>query len=177
MLLGVFVPLAVLQSTTRRPTDSPDFSPEAIERCRFGRGLRLFCSLLRFRTLNGFCNNLCEINQGSAVRPFARLLDAQYDNGVDSPRLSGLPNVREISQEVFQETNETDTRLTHMTMSWGQFLAHDITLSDQPDELDCGNQEEACPNRPDECIGIDIPDQADPFFNSRDIRYDTNHVT
>ena len=39
-------------------------------------------------------------------------------------------------------------------MTWGQFLDHDITLT-EVEEAECGTNDEVCPIRP-ECIGINI---------------------
>ena len=42
-----------------------------------------------------------------------------------------------------------------MTMTWGQFLDHDLTLTEANETLDCGVNNEPCPQR-EGCIGITI---------------------
>ena len=140
------------------------------QKCSFSRSARQSCLRLNFRTLSGICNNLCDIRQGSTNQPFARLLPPAYDDGVGAPRQAGLPNVRQVSRRLFLDTGDSDPEITHMTMSWGQFLAHDITLAGQPEELDCGRASLRCPNRP-ECFGIDILNRIDRPFVRRNVRY------
>ena len=169
VLLGACARLSAGQVTfPSGPRDEADTDPGANARCGFPQRTRNLCALLRFRTLSGVCNNLCKIRQGSANQPFARLLPPAYDDGVGAPRQEGLPNARRVSRQVFRPRNVPDLQLTHMTMSWGQKLAHDITLAEQPDELDCGPPTGPCPDRP-ECIGIDIAPN-DATFIDRDVR-------
>merc|ERR1719186_2307782 len=72
-----------------------------------------------------------------------------YDDGFFAPRQSPV-GPRTISNDLHSKTNgpndgsspsptETMKRVTHMTMQFGQFLDHDITLTPQ-EELDCCNQ-------------------------------------
>ena len=83
----------------------------------------------RFRTFDGTCNNLQRPTDGAAGTAFGRLLPPAYDDGIDVPRggQNGLPNPRNVSLALFRDVNRPNTRLTHMAMTFGQFLAHDIT--------------------------------------------------
>jgi len=45
---------------------------------------------------------------------------------------------------------------THMTMIWGQFLDHDITLTQLNESAECGNNSLPCRGPEEGCIGIDI---------------------
>jgi len=70
---------------------------------------------------------------------------------------------------VFDANNTTNIigrspAFTHLTITWGQFLDYDVTLTEM-EEVDCGsNQHEPCPQRPG-CIGIDILPGQELRFN------------
>ena len=126
---------------------------------------QLSCFLRRYRTFNGSCNNLCNVTRGSAMRPFLRLLPSAYQDGKQAPRSLGsnnqpLPNARNVSTIVFVSSRGNDgnttTNFTHMTMAWGQFLDHDITLTQANEIVECGNNSLPCRGPEEGCIGIDI---------------------
>ena len=118
----------------------------------------------RFRSLSGVCNNLDKPFLGAAETAFRRLVDPDYADGVSSPRESQipgfpLPNCRKTSLNLFRDEFRESRRLTHMTMVFGQFLAHDVTLGGQPEGAEC----DASCVQEDPCIGITIP-PTDPRF-------------
>ena len=132
---------------------------------------RLICSRVPYRMFDGTCNNLCNTSRGSIGTPLVRLetLDepTAYETDDFEPRSSSsiqgklLPNARRIANVVFESNstanvNGTAPPFTHLVMTWGQFIDHDITLTEL-EEAECGtNEDEVCPVRPG-CIGIDIP--------------------
>ena len=69
-----------------------------------------------------------------------------------------LPNARQVSKKVFASA-EIQANFTHMVMTFGQFLAHDVTLTAElTNRADCGVSQHPCPSpseKPD-CIGVDI---------------------
>ena len=131
-------------------------------------------TFLRFRTIDGTCNNLENPLLGAADTAFTRLIPAQYEDGISSlrgglqarkssmissgPFIPPNPSARIISQSVIRNVNE-DESLTHILMQWGQFLDHDLTLGPE--------QEDGCPERGCEftkiCEPILVPDR-DPVF-------------
>jgi len=129
---------------------------------------RLICAQRKYRTFDGTCNNLCKVTRGAIFRPLRRLETlaepTDYEPGFEPRRVAANPNrnltnARQVSVNVFRANNgninSTPPAFTHLTMTWGQFLDHDITLTEM-EEVDCGsNQNEPCPQRPG-CIGIDI---------------------
>ncbi|PFX31144.1 Peroxidasin [Stylophora pistillata] len=127
--------------------------------------VQLNCFRRRYRTFDGSCNNLCNITRGSVLRPFARLLPPAYEDGTNVPRTLGsnnqsLPNARNISTIVFVSStgndDNTTPNFTHVTMTWGQFLDHDIALTQENNTVDCGNNSLPCWGHEEGCIGIDI---------------------
>ena len=130
--------------------------------------VRLACFQRKYRTIDGTCNNLCNITRGAAFRPLRRLLPNAYQQPGNQPRsesvISGksLSNCRTISRAVFTVDNSADINgtapnFTHLTMTWGQFLDHDVTLTELTPNVTCGTNNEPCPQNSG-CIGIDIPE-------------------
>lgn len=127
--------------------------------------IQLNCLRRRYRTFDGSCNNLCNVTIGSALRPFSRLLPPAYEDSKNAPRSMGsnnqsLPNARNISTIVFVSStgndDNTTPNFTHVTMTWGQFLDHHITLTQNNETVECGNNSLPCRGPDEGCIGIEI---------------------
>lgn len=137
---------------------------------------RLACLSSPYRTFDGSCNNLCNTTLGMAGTTLARFPNlfrpTAYDNPVTftarqnseavSFRVIPLPNARNVSIQVF-DSSEADATgapdFTHLTMTWGQFLDHDVTLTELtplPENATCGTNEDACVVDSTNCIGVDI---------------------
>ena len=132
---------------------------------------RIHCAERKFRTIDGKCNNLCNISKGAILTPLIRTPElfppTAYDSADFLPRsrsVNGgpLPNPRLVRQKVLPSDDANDLggtpSFTHVTMTWGQFIDHDIALTEM-ELAECGNNEEACPVIPERCIGIDIRNQ------------------
>ena len=141
-----------------------------MQNCPDPIGVRLKCLKYKFRTFDGTCNNLCNTKLGAIDRPLRRLPSLANPTAYEpnfQPRSSSavagktLPNARNISLIVFSSTtadiNNTAPDFTHVTMTWGQFMDHDVTLTDLISGLECGANDEPCSNQVG-CIGIDIED-------------------
>ncbi|XP_078362044.1 peroxidasin homolog [Oculina patagonica] len=129
----------------------------------------LSCLKLEFRTFDGTCNNLCNTSRGSTGQELQRFpglsTPTAYTQPGFQPRINSvisgklLPNCRTVSTIVFNSTNDnvnnTTPDFTHITMTWGQFLDHDLTLTAFVQNVDCGVNNEPCPIR-EGCTGIDI---------------------
>ena len=129
------------------------------------------CSMLdlHYRTADGTCNNFFFPLNGAAGSPLARLLPANYEDGISAPvgqqqLLEGKsfrptwPSARYVSSRVIQSMpvrNTTGT--THMVMQWGQFVDHDLDISPVFDQNECG-----C-NPTLTCIPIEVS-PSDPVF-------------
>ncbi len=88
-----------------------------------------------FRSIDGTGNNLDDPLLGSAGTPLIRLFDADYEDGT-TPSGGDRPSTRAVSNAVGNQTENfpSDKGLTALFWSWGQLLAHDITLVPTGDE-------------------------------------------
>lgn len=83
--------------------------------------------------LDGVGNNLVHPEWGSTGEQFLRRSPSAYADGASSPSGADRPNARQISNIVFPDlpggvTNDRD--MSGFVYAWGQFLDHDLTLSD-----------------------------------------------
>ena len=106
------------------------------------------CSLkdLRFRSADGTCNNFFYPENGASGRAFARILPANYEDGISAPvGLSQIkvgkpfeppwPSPRLISWKLINDLKiRRSDRISHMFMQWGQFLDHDLDIAPVFDE-------------------------------------------
>ncbi|NES77307.1 MULTISPECIES: peroxidase family protein [Okeania] len=106
---------------------------------------------MNFRTFDGSNNNLDHPQYGGTGENLLRLAPANYEDGISE--LVDGPNARFISNTVFNQSESilNPRNLSDYTWLWGQFLDHDITLS----ELQSGPTAET--------ISIPIPND-DPVF-------------
>merc|ERR1719264_1774201 len=101
-----------------------------------------------------------------------RIMVPEYSNGVDELRRSvtgaPLPSARLLSTKLATDLRNTDQKHTYITMTFGQFVDHDLTHSpimkrEDNRDIDCcrsGGATDAF------CAPIDIP-ASDPFFRGR----------
>ena len=107
---------------------------------------------LEARTIDGTHNNLENPDWGSANIPLLRQVPPDYENGSWSPSGYNRPNVREISNVVAAQERPiyNEKGATDMVWQWGQFIDHDIDLTEGAD--------------PQEPFHIQIPG-GDPHFD------------
>ncbi|KAF5299451.1 hypothetical protein FQR65_LT01031 [Abscondita terminalis] len=133
---------------------------------------------LRYRKIDGSCNNINNAAWGMPLTPYSRLLPPVYHDGIWVPRVSeaqGQPlySPRIISSTIFVDNDVPNHDYTLMLMQFGQFLSHDITQSidtsfANASAISCctedGQQEVPKKFRHFACMPIAIPPE-DPFFN------------
>ncbi len=107
---------------------------------------------LETRPIDGTGNNLQHPEWGSTHVQLLRHMDPDYENGSWTPSGYDRPNVREISNTVADQDTLIYNRryATDMLWQWGQFLDHDIDLTESAE--------------PAEPFNIHIP-QGDPHFD------------
>ncbi|XP_045583397.2 salivary peroxidase/catechol oxidase [Procambarus clarkii] len=132
----------------------------------------------KYRTADGSCNNLANPTWGMSNTPTQRILPPTYDDGIHGARSrsvdgSPLPNVRQISSNVFLDINRPDQFYTTILMQWGQFLDHDFAHVPFP-TMENGTGIQCCPNgtmAPNlhpRCLPIDTT--GDAFYGPRGSR-------
>ena len=133
---------------------------------------------LIYRSADGSCNNMKQLEWGSAFLPFLRFLPPDYSDGVQAFRVSRsgkpLPNPRSISTKVHKETRDETVQFTMMVMQWGQFVDHDLTSTPQTRGFNrslirCCSEGGKMLDNPDEflhpdCAPIEIP-PTDRFYS------------
>jgi peroxidase len=108
---------------------------------------------LPIQSLDGTGNNAVQTTWGSAGEAFLRVSEAAYADGLASPSGADRPNPREVSNALFADPEGgllNDRNLSAFVYAWGQFLDHDLTLTDSA--------------APTEALAIPIP-TGDPWFD------------
>ncbi|QDU50715.1 peroxidase family protein [Gimesia panareensis] len=110
-----------------------------------------------YRSIDGAGNNLDNPELGSTYTQLIRLAGADYGDGLSSPAGEERPSAREISNVIAAaNSSETNDRfLTDIFWVWGQFIDHDITLTESAHD-EYGNPLESFP--------IEVP-TGDPYFD------------
>ncbi|ESP01483.1 hypothetical protein LOTGIDRAFT_172652 [Lottia gigantea] len=115
---------------------------------------------MRYRTIDGTCNNLHKPRDGSFKDTLLRLVPNAYEDGKSLPRFNGfdgylLPSAGEISQKVLTNVSEPAlTSLTNLHQVFGQFLAHDIVLTKTMKTSSGGNYKCCKDTGIDETLGL-----------------------
>ncbi len=101
---------------------------------------------LKYRTIDGTCNNLGNPTNGAAETGFTRFLPPLYfdaeglDEPVgDQPNAPDVPNPLVVTEDylIIQAKNQPNRdSITHMFMQWGQFIDHDMTLAPESENGD-----------------------------------------
>lgn len=104
------------------------------------------------RSADGSGNQLGDVDAGSSFQQLIRLSDVAYEDGIDDPSGADRASARTISNVVAaQETTErNDRQLTDMVWVWGQFLDHDLSLTE--------------PDSAKDAFDIEVP-EGDPWFD------------
>ena len=111
-------------------------------------------NVLIYRTIDGVCNNYVTGYQlrGASNTAFRRLLGATYEDGISLPvgfsqQLRGnaftgpWPSARMVSRVIDTDQPIFSTKMTHLAMTWGQFVDHDLDLFGEFETSGC---EESC---------------------------------
>ncbi|XKL59210.1 hypothetical protein PGB90_000226 [Kerria lacca] len=137
------------------------------------------CNDSKYRTFSGICNNLNNPTWGSVNTPYGRLLSSKYSDGIHAlPRSvinhEPLPLPRIISVNLFPELIVDDPLFTLVTMSWSQFVTHDLSLAmgTTPSETAfircCDENFHILPYTNPRCIPLIFP-KDDEFYSNFDV--------
>ncbi len=105
------------------------------------------------RSIDGSGNNVDNPDLGTPGQPLLRIADADYADGVSDPAGEDRPSAREISN-VLSGVEDAGTKnergLSAFLYVWGQFLDHDIDLTESQDD--------------GELFPVEVP-EGDPLFD------------
>ena len=93
------------------------------------------------RSFDGSNNNLGNPEFGAAHIHLARFTSVEYSDGISSLAGEDRPSARTISNLVFAQNHDlyNDKMVTDFMWQWGQFLDHDIDLTDGVDPAEPAN--------------------------------------
>lgn len=87
------------------------------------------------RSYDGTGNNLANAEWGSTGEQLLREAGAEYGDGISSPGGVDRPSPREISNALAAQSDESmpnDRQLSAFIYVWGQFIDHDMDLTEPP---------------------------------------------
>jgi hypothetical protein len=145
MLSSWLRPFAVLRSSPRKP-------PRGRLRPRV-EALEERCQPAVYRSIDGTGNNLAHPEWGSTNEQLLRVAPAAYGDGISTPAGASRPSARVISNTLAAHVSDdvpNDRNLTAYIYVWGQFLDHDLDLTQSA--------------TPADLFGIPVP-AGDPYFD------------
>ncbi|KAF0757790.1 peroxidase-like [Aphis craccivora] len=81
---------------------------------------------LRYRSIDGSCNNLIHSYLGKATTAYKRLLFPDYVDGIQEVS-ERLPNARKVSVGLVCDEESFDNKKTMAMAIWGIFIGHDLS--------------------------------------------------
>lgn len=92
----------------------------------------------RFRSIDGSDNNRAHPNWGTPGNHLRRISPPVYADGIGEPAGGDRRIAREVSNLVFDQAESilNRRRMSSMVWQWGQFLDHDIDLTEAADPLE-----------------------------------------
>ncbi|XP_043667765.1 peroxidase-like isoform X2 [Vespula pensylvanica] len=140
-------------------------------------------SKMKYRTIDGSCNNIDNPSWGRAMTAYTRILFPQYFDGIQEPRNMGqtkkpLPSARTVSALVTANNDQSDATKTLAVMQWSQFVSHDLAHTPVRKMVSSGKPISCCRTdgntlsprhiHPD-CAPISVPDR-DPVYGTQYVR-------
>lgn len=157
---AIFITFLVLLTGFTSDTIAQDGAEESVSRQRqidqpedrAGRHKRPQGGNNRVRTIDGSENNLNDTEMGASFIELLRIVDPDYGDGISTLAGEGRPSARAVSNAVsLQEVSIPNTLgASDFLWQWGQFVDHDIDLTEGTD--------------PPESANIEVP-IGDPFFD------------
>ena len=88
------------------------------------------------RSFDGTGNNLANPLLGSVGELLLRVARSEYGDGISTPAGADRPSPREISNVLVAQDGDmaNDRQLSAFIFAWGQFIDHDIDLTEPPED-------------------------------------------
>ena len=120
-------------------TSKPGVSP--IRRINRGQHHKSNHSAQGVRSIDGSDNNLQNNSYGEAHTQLARLVPSDYGDGISTLAGADRPSARAISNAVTSQTGDilNPAGASDFLWQWGQFLDHDLDLTDGADPAEPAN--------------------------------------
>jgi hypothetical protein len=127
------------------------------------------------RSYDGTGNNLIHPEWGSTDEQLLRAAEADYADGISVPAGEDRPSAREISNALVAQLEEepNDRQLSAFIYVWGQFIDHDMDLTEPP----TSGREAYNVSVPVGDDYFDPNDQGNQWINLNRSRYDTTTGT
>jgi len=120
------------------PQGIPDTGPNRRRDARGGRDARRMFDSREVRTYDGTSNNVAKADWGGTFIHLQRLAPSAYSDGVSSLAGSSRVSARVISNDIVnQDAGETIPNSlsgSDFVWQWGQFIDHDLDLTDGAEE-------------------------------------------
>jgi len=99
-----------------------------------GFAVSLPAQAIEFRSIDGSHNNLDDPTWGETEIELIRLLEPDYSDGISAPAGMNRPNPRAISNAIASQSESLPNpfHASDWLWQWGQFVDHDIDLTDPP---------------------------------------------
>lgn len=94
-----------------------------------------------YRSIDGTGNNLLNPDWGAAFTQLLRNTTVSYGDGISTPGGADRPNPRLVSNLVLSQTEDifNNRHLTQFLFQWGQFLDHDMDLTEEAHPIEFFN--------------------------------------
>ncbi|KAI6183374.1 ShKT domain-containing protein [Aphelenchoides bicaudatus] len=123
------------------------------------------CFHARYRTADGSCNHLDDSLKGAAYMPFLRMLNANFEDGLNKmvgSEPGTRPPPRILTRFLMTSARSIPTQSSSMVTAFGQFLMHDLMRNTLVNTCKCNTQGAHCANialapgdrRPTQCISF-----------------------
>lgn len=98
-------------------------------------------TIVEVAAIDGTGNNLLDSELGSTNEQLLRIVSVEYGDGISTPAGEDRPSAREISNVVAAQSELTtnDRGLTDLVWLWGQFIDHDLDLTENADPAESFN--------------------------------------
>jgi len=126
---------SIEEKNTVSPARNIKHKPERVD------NLPLIVNTSNYRSIDGRGNNMTDLSMGSVFVQLFRIVLPDYSDGISEMSGSGRPSPREISNVVLSQDTSIVNELgaTDYLWQWGQFLDHDIDLTDGTDPVENEN--------------------------------------
>ncbi|CAH1111168.1 unnamed protein product [Psylliodes chrysocephalus] len=129
---------------------------------------------IKYRPLDGSCNNLKNPGMGTANQPYARWIEKpNYSDGISEPPVakSGkpLPSARFVSERTSRQIPTERANVVRLVGGYHQFIAHDHSLNVLRSKGACCTPDmHPLAHTPAFCFNIDVPDN-DPDYSQYNV--------